>query len=79
MLIKTRPTAVNLQHAIQRMVTYLRPTPSNKRAQAAYEDAARLCEEDINTNKAIGTYGVDLLQAIAHKKNHQKTVKIFRT
>lgn len=73
MLIKTRPTAVNLQHAIQRMVTYLRPTPSNKRAQAAYEEAARLCEEDINTNKAIGTYGVDLLQAIAHKKNHQKT------
>ncbi|MBO6043275.1 MAG: S-methyl-5-thioribose-1-phosphate isomerase [Acetobacter sp.] len=70
MLMNTRPTAVNLHHAIQRMVTYLRPIPPHQRAHAAYEEAARICEEDIQTNKAIGTYGLDFLQEIAHKKHH---------
>ena len=50
MLMNTRPTAVNLHHAIQRMVDYLRPIPPHQRAHAAYEEAARICEEDIQTN-----------------------------
>ena len=68
-LIKTRPTAVNLHHAIERMLAFLRPLPPNKRVQAAYEEANRICHEDVTRNKAIGTYGLNLLQAIAHQKH----------
>src|SRR5579875_3035988 len=39
MLAETRPTAVNLRWALERMLTRLRNTPAAERARVAYEEA----------------------------------------
>ncbi len=68
LLEKTRPTAVNLHWAIQRVVARLRRTPASERAYAAWNEAQAIADEDIALNTAIGRHGVEILRAIAEKK-----------
>jgi len=68
LLLHTRPTAVNLRWAIERMVKRLRPLAPEARADAAWEEAAAIAEEDVAINLAIGRHGVELLRAVAKKK-----------
>ncbi|HWA13753.1 MAG TPA: S-methyl-5-thioribose-1-phosphate isomerase, partial [Burkholderiales bacterium] len=64
----TRPTAVNLQWALSRMVARLRPLAPAARANAAWQEADRIAEEDVVLNRAIGRHGLALLQSIAETK-----------
>jgi methylthioribose-1-phosphate isomerase len=64
----TRPTAVNLQWALSRMVARLRPLAPAARANAAWQEADRIAEEDVALNRAIGRHGLALLQSIAETK-----------
>jgi methylthioribose-1-phosphate isomerase len=64
----TRPTAVNLQWALARMIARLRPLAPAARANAAWQEADRIAEEDVALNRAIGRHGLALLQAIAETK-----------
>jgi methylthioribose-1-phosphate isomerase len=64
----TRPTAVNLQWALSRMVARLRPLAPAARANAAWQEADRIAEEDVALNRAIGRHGLALLQSIAEAK-----------
>ena len=64
-LLETRPTAVNLRWAIERMLTRLTNTASAERVRAAYDEAAAIAAEDIATNEAIGGHGVGLIEACA--------------
>ncbi len=68
MLAGTRPTAINLRWAIQRMLTRLRNTREADRVQAAYEEAALICDEDAAQNEAIGRHGLALIEGIAAAK-----------
>jgi methylthioribose-1-phosphate isomerase len=68
LLEKTRPTAVNLHWAIERVVARLRRTPLSERASAAWNEAQGIADEDIALNTAIGRHGVEILRAIAEKK-----------
>jgi methylthioribose-1-phosphate isomerase len=68
LLLHTRPTAVNLRWAIERMVKRLRPLAPAARADAAWEEAAAIAEEDVAINLAIGRHGVELLRAAVKKK-----------
>jgi methylthioribose-1-phosphate isomerase len=68
-LIATRPTAVNLRWAVQRMLACLLPLPERERVAAAWVEAAAICEEDVAQNRAIGQHGLVLLQAMAAKKS----------
>jgi methylthioribose-1-phosphate isomerase len=68
MLAATRPTAVNLRWAIERMLTRLRNTRPEARARAAYEEAAAIAEEDVAQNEAIGTHGLPLIAEVAARK-----------
>ena len=77
MLAATRPTAINLRWAIERMLTHLRPLPPAERAQAAYAEAARICDEDAAQNEAIGRHGLELLRAIADKHGPDRTINIL--
>jgi methylthioribose-1-phosphate isomerase len=61
MLAATRPTAVNLRWAIERMLTVLRNTPPGERVATAYAEAARIADEDAAQCEAIGRYGVELI------------------
>jgi len=67
-LIATRPTAVNLQWAVRRMLARLLPLPAQQRAAAAWDEAAAICAEDVAQNQAIGRHGGDLIKAIAANK-----------
>lgn len=57
----TRPTAVNLRWATARMLTRLRDTAAAERAAAAYAEAARIADEDVAQNQAIGKHGATLI------------------
>ena len=65
MLAETRPTAVNLRWAVDRMLTRLRNTRPEERVAAAYDEAARIADEDAAQCEAIGRHGVPLIEAVA--------------
>ena len=61
LLAATRPTAVNLRWALDRMLTRLRDTTVGERARAAYAEAAAIADEDVAMCAAIGQHGVGLI------------------
>jgi methylthioribose-1-phosphate isomerase len=63
LLNATRPTAVNLRWALDRMLTRLRNTQAPERVAVAYAEAALIAEEDIAQNAAIGRHGLPLIEA----------------
>jgi methylthioribose-1-phosphate isomerase len=63
LLNATRPTAVNLAWALERMLTRLRNTPVGERVATAYAEAALIADEDAAQNEAIGRHGLPLIQA----------------
>ncbi len=69
LLIATRPTAVNLRWAVQRMLACLLPLPPGERIEAAWAEAAAICDEDVAQNQAIGQHGLALLQKLAAAKS----------
>ena len=68
MLNSTRPTAVNLRWALDRMLARLRPLAANERVAAAYAEAGRIADEDAAQCEAIGTHGAPLIAEIAARK-----------
>ncbi|OYW32118.1 MAG: S-methyl-5-thioribose-1-phosphate isomerase [Methyloversatilis sp. 12-65-5] len=63
----TRPTAVNLAWALQRVATRVRPLPPAARAAAAWREARAICDEDRAANRRIGERTVELMQAITRR------------
>jgi len=72
MLAGTRPTAINLRWAIERMLAALRHLPPADRAAAAYAEAAAIADEDVATCEAIGRHGLPLIEEIAARKPGQR-------
>jgi methylthioribose-1-phosphate isomerase len=68
MLVKTRPTAINLKWALDEMMASVRNQPADRRVAAAYARAEQLCDDDVATNEAIGRHGLALIEAVAAKK-----------
>jgi methylthioribose-1-phosphate isomerase len=65
LLIESRPTAVNLRWALERMRRRLLPLLASERRRFAYEEAARIADEDVGTCAAIGESGLPLFREIA--------------
>ncbi len=65
----TRPTAINLRWALDRMRAALAPLPADKRAGAAALLAAEICDEDVEINRRIGEHGLRLIRDIAARKS----------
>lgn len=66
-MAKTRPTAVNLFWAIERMRQRLQKEKAStkdveKLKQSLVEEALRIFDEDIKANRAIGKYGAELIK-----------------
>jgi len=70
-LLATRPTAVNLRWALDRMVEELLPLDPSERAPAAYELCRRICDEDVEINFRIGQNGLDLIRTMWEEKRNQ--------
>jgi len=61
----TRPTAVNLRWALERVRDRVQLLPPEQRAEAARAEAALIAEEDVAMCEAIGEHGLRLLQELA--------------
>ena len=67
-LAATRPTAINLRWALNRVVAALRTVPESERTAFAYAEAARIADEDVASCRAIGEHGAAILRDIAGRK-----------
>src|SRR5690606_3040280 len=76
-LAAARPTAVNLQWALDRMSALLLPLPAAQRAEAAYAEAARICDEDVAANRAIAEHGCQLLAEIWEARGRRGAVNVL--
>jgi len=61
----TRPTAVNLRWALERMAAALAPESPERRVELAYAEAARMADEDVAACAAIGRHGAAILERLA--------------
>lgn len=64
MLAATRPTAVNLAWALERVARAVRPLAPSARADAAWREALAICDEDRAANRAIGEHTLALIRAL---------------
>ncbi len=70
-LTATRPTAVNLQWALERVRTAVEKLTGADRISAAYAKAAGLADEDVSACAKIGRHGAELIYEVAGGKRDQ--------
>ncbi len=67
-LAGTRPTAVNLRWAIERMLGVLDRSAAGDVEDTLAAEAQRICDEDIEISRGIGEHGLKLIEEIAASK-----------
>jgi len=77
MLGATRPTAINLRWALERMRARLHNLPPAERVAAAYAEAQAIADDDVETCRRIGAHGLPLLRAIAAGKPAGAPVQVL--
>jgi len=76
-LLSTRPTAVNLRWALERMHSHLIGQLVSNRASVAMSEAASIADEDVAINEAIGNFGLEVIRSIASGKKNNSPVNIL--
>ena len=76
-LFESRPTAVNLRWALERMQARLLPLHASLRAVAAYAEAAKIADEDVAVCSAIGENGAVLIKDIAESRAEGLPVNVL--
>ena len=74
-LIRSRPTAINLKWAVDRMYSKIKGVNSSDVLNIAIKETDEICEEDINFCKNIGLNGLKIIEDIYNKK--KDTVNIL--
>ncbi len=74
-LIQSRPTAINLKWAVDRMMKKLSGINSDQILDIALKEAKEICDEDENFCENIGINGLKLIEEIYNKK--KSTVNIL--
>ena len=74
-LIKSRPTAINLKWAVDRMMKKISGVNSDKIFEIALNEAKEICEEDEKFCENIGLNGLKIIEEIHNKK--KDTVNIL--
>jgi len=74
-LILSRPTAINLKWAVDRMIKKLSGVNSDKILEIALNEAKEICEEDVKFCANIGLNGLKIIKEIYNKK--KDTVNIL--
>ena len=67
-LINSRPTAINLKWAVDRMMKKLSGVNSNEIFNIALNEAKEICEEDVKFCENIGINGLKIIEEIYNKK-----------
>jgi methylthioribose-1-phosphate isomerase len=73
----TRPTAINLKWALDRMQAAVVQLPPEKRLALAWAEADRLCDEDVAVNEAIGRNGLEIFRAALAQKPAGSTLNVL--
>ncbi len=69
-LLKSRPTAVNLRWAVERVLATVDDTSDSNDLQVLTRcEAENICNEDIEISRGIGRHGLRLIEEIAASKN----------
>ncbi len=68
-LNQTRPTAINLRWALDRVRAVLLAAPPSKRRELAFAEAGAIADEDAACCEAIGEHGAKLIRDAAARKN----------
>ena len=76
-LLATRPTAVNLRWALDRVRAHVAPLAPPARADAAHRLAREICDEDVALNRGIAAAGLPLIRAIAAHKPPGQPVNVL--
>ncbi len=74
-LIQSRPTAINLKWAVNRMMKKILGVNNNKVLETALYEAKEICDEDIKFCENIGLNGLKIIEEIYNKK--KDTVNIL--
>ena len=74
-LIQSRPTAINLKWAVDRMMNKLSGINSNQILNIALKEAKEICDEDEKFCENIGINGLKIIEEIYNKK--KETVNIL--
>ncbi len=67
LLHQTRPTAVNLRWALDRMLKLLLSGAEAERQSLAFTEASKLAEDDIRDCELIGEFGAQIISKLAQK------------
>ncbi|MEJ2298485.1 MAG: S-methyl-5-thioribose-1-phosphate isomerase [Woeseiaceae bacterium] len=67
-LLESRPTAVNLRWAVERVLHLLDTTAESELADRIRREAQAICDADIEISRGIGKHGLALLEEIAKQK-----------
>ena len=67
-LIQSRPTAINLKWAVNRMIKKLSGINSDEILNVALEEASEICDEDEKFCENIGVNGLKIIEEIYNKK-----------
>ncbi len=73
----TRPTAINLRWALDRVAGHLASVASADRASTGYAAAAGLADEDAAVCRAIGEHGEPLLRALFEQNGRTRPVNVL--
>jgi len=74
-LIQSRPTAINLKWAVDRIMKKLSGVNNNELLKVALAEAKVICDEDVKFSKNIGLNGLKVIEEIYNKK--KSTVNIL--
>ena len=66
-LVQSRPTAVNLRWAVERILSIVDAQGADM-VQSIRDDAQAICDEDIEISRGIGEHGVAVLEEISQRK-----------
>jgi len=69
-LLRSRPTAVNLRWAVERLLGIVDSCPDHADlVERLRAEAQAVCDEDIEISRGIGEHGVKLLESLSARKN----------
>lgn len=71
LLIDTRPTAVNLRWAVERMMREIMPLKPEARREEALRSAGRIAEEDAECSLRIGRHGLEIIRDLHDRKGDE--------
>ena len=76
-LLATRPTAVNLRWALERMREALLPVPPAGRVDRARSLCGEIADEDVRTCESIGRHGLEIIREVHAAKDPGEPVNIL--